>query len=55
MANLSKKDKKFNLNNGFDDNGVVLLDRNNIRNETDYFPQKDDIGDADTDVKRINA
>lgn len=42
LTNLSKKDRKFNLHNGFDDNGVVLLDRNNIRNETEYY--KDDNG-----------
>lgn len=60
MTSLSKKEKKFNANNGFEDNGVVLIDRNNIRNEGDYYPEKGENGQnngrsANTDVKRISS
>lgn len=66
VSSLSKKDKtKFNANNGFEDNGVVLIDRNNIRTEGDYYPEKRESsgggahqnngGSANTDVKRISS
>ncbi|KAH9407329.1 Protein kinase C and casein kinase substrate [Tyrophagus putrescentiae] len=44
LSSLSKRDKtKFNANNGFEDNGVVLIERSNLRNEGeggDYYPEK---------------
>lgn len=72
LSSLSKRDKtKFNANNGFEDNGVVLIERSNLRNEGeggDYYPEKrehtsganggggqNNGGSANTDVKRISS